>query len=166
LVGAAHDTSMKLRKFTPSDAPRVAALVGDYEVSRWTSNIPHPYVIHDASAWIEFTESDATRHPYAVEVAEEVVACVSYWPHEAGGTEVGYWVGKEHWGKGIATDALKMLLAIESFPNTERIVAKVMDGNFGSARVLEKCGFSLVESCDIQCRGMDAPSSIFVRAGK
>jgi len=157
---------MKLRKFTSSDAPRVAALVGDYEVSRWTSNIPHPYVVHNAIAWIEFTESDAPRHPFAVDVDNEVVACVSYWPYEAGGTEVGYWVGKEYWGNGIATHALKMLLATESFPNSERIVAKVMDGNFGSVRVLEKCGFSHMDSCIIQCRGIEVPSSIFVSAGE
>jgi RimJ/RimL family protein N-acetyltransferase len=162
--GSAVGTDMKLRKFTSSDAPRIAALVGDYEVSRWTSNIPHPYDAHNAIAWMEFTESDVTRHPHAVEVDGEVVACVSYWPYESDGTEVGYWVGKEYWGKGIATQALQLLLAMESFPNTERIVAKVMDGNFGSVRVLEKCGFSIVKSCNIQCRGIDVPSSIFVRA--
>jgi RimJ/RimL family protein N-acetyltransferase/ADP-ribose pyrophosphatase YjhB (NUDIX family) len=51
---------------------------------------------------------------------------------------VGYWLGREFWGRGLATEALRAFLEIE----TERpLRAHVARGNTGSIRVLEKCGF-------------------------
>jgi RimJ/RimL family protein N-acetyltransferase len=57
---------------------------------------------------------------------------------QLGEREVGYWLGKEYWGKGIATLALEEFLkAIETRP----LYAHVAKHNIGSRRVLEKCGF-------------------------
>jgi len=50
---------------------------------------------------------------------------------------VGYWVGKEFWGKGLATKALAEL--IDELPRP--LHAYVAKTNIGSIRVLEKCGF-------------------------
>jgi RimJ/RimL family protein N-acetyltransferase len=52
--------------------------------------------------------------------------------------EVGYWIGREFWGRGIATRALSKFLRLV----TERpLYAGVAVGNAASVRVLEKCGF-------------------------
>ncbi len=51
---------------------------------------------------------------------------------------VGYWIEKVHWGKGIATRALRGLLEIVE---TRPIIARVAMGNAGSIRVLESNGF-------------------------
>lgn len=57
---------------------------------------------------------------------------------QLGDREVGYWLGKEFWGKGIATRALQdFLTQIETRP----LYAHVAKQNIGSRRVLEKCGF-------------------------
>jgi len=59
---------------------------------------------------------------------------------QLGDREVGYWLGKEYWGKGIATQALaEFLQLIETRP----LYAHVAKHNVGSRRVLEKCGFSI-----------------------
>jgi RimJ/RimL family protein N-acetyltransferase len=59
---------------------------------------------------------------------------------QLGEREVGYWLGKEYWGKGIATRALKEFLKmIETRP----LYAHVAKHNIGSRRVLEKCGFAI-----------------------
>jgi RimJ/RimL family protein N-acetyltransferase len=59
---------------------------------------------------------------------------------QLGEREVGYWLGKEYWGKGIATQALKEFLKmIETRP----LYAHVAKHNIGSRRVLEKCGFTI-----------------------
>ena len=55
-----------------------------------------------------------------------------------GNAEITYWIDKKFWGKGIATTALKNFLAIES---TRPISGRVAFDNFGSQKVLEKCGF-------------------------
>jgi RimJ/RimL family protein N-acetyltransferase len=53
--------------------------------------------------------------------------------------EVGYWLGKEYWGKGIATQALAEFL---NHVTQRPLYAHVVKHNLGSIRVLEKCGFT------------------------
>ena len=55
--------------------------------------------------------------------------------------EVGYWIGKEYWGKGIATKALAAFLI---HVKTRPLYAHVAKHNIGSRRVLEKCGFTII----------------------
>lgn len=57
-----------------------------------------------------------------------------------GEREVGYWVGKEFWGKGIATQALSQFLEIDQ---VRPLYAHVAKHNIGSLRVLDKCGFKI-----------------------
>jgi RimJ/RimL family protein N-acetyltransferase len=57
-----------------------------------------------------------------------------------GEREIGYWVGREHWGKGVATRALSAFLAEVS---ARPLHARVAKHNLGSIRVLEKCGFTI-----------------------
>jgi RimJ/RimL family protein N-acetyltransferase len=60
---------------------------------------------------------------------------------QLGECEVGYWLGRAYWGKGIATQALEQFLKmIETRP----LYAHVAKHNIGSRRVLEKCGFTIV----------------------
>jgi RimJ/RimL family protein N-acetyltransferase len=56
-----------------------------------------------------------------------------------GEREVGYWIGREYWGKGIASKALAAFLAVEQ---TRPLYAHVAKHNIASRRVLEKCGFT------------------------
>ena len=55
--------------------------------------------------------------------------------------EVTYWLGREFWGKGLATQALnRMLQLVVDRP----IFARAAADNIGSIRVLEKCGFRII----------------------
>ena len=58
------------------------------------------------------------------------------WPQD-GRQLVGYWLGKEFWGKGLATQALGEMIDDLGTP----LYAYVAETNIGSIRVLEKCGF-------------------------
>jgi RimJ/RimL family protein N-acetyltransferase len=58
----------------------------------------------------------------------------------SGERQIGYWVGREYWGQGIATRALGLFLAVEPARPLHAHVAK---HNVGSRRVLEKCGFTI-----------------------
>ncbi|HEU0296840.1 MAG TPA: GNAT family N-acetyltransferase [Anaerolineales bacterium] len=58
-----------------------------------------------------------------------------------GEREVGYWLGREFWGKGIATRALAEYVEIVK---TRPLYAHVAKHNVGSQRVLEKCGFKVI----------------------
>ncbi|MCP3061478.1 GNAT family N-acetyltransferase [Myxococcus sp. K38C18041901] len=70
-------------------------------------------------------------------VDEQVAGYISSW-EQNGERLIAYWVGREHWGQGIATRALSEFLALEP---TRPLHACVASHNVGSIRVLEKCGF-------------------------
>jgi RimJ/RimL family protein N-acetyltransferase len=57
-----------------------------------------------------------------------------------GRREVGYWIGRDHWGRGVATAALVAFLGEEA---RRPLHAGVLPANLGSLRVLEKCGFAV-----------------------
>ena len=71
----------------------------------------------------------------------QVAGSVSSYEDE-GKPEVTYWLGKEYWGKGIATSALTEFLTHHN--KTRPIYARVAKDNLGSRRVLEKCGFAII----------------------
>jgi len=72
---------------------------------------------------------------------DEVAGNITSWPRD-GKRYVGYWVGREFWGQGLATKALAELVQELDRP----LYAEVAATNIGSIRVLEKCGFEVVGS--------------------
>jgi RimJ/RimL family protein N-acetyltransferase len=59
---------------------------------------------------------------------------------QSGKALVGYWIGKEYWGRGVATKALSEFLdRVQARP----LYAHVAKSNRASIRVLEKCGFEI-----------------------
>ena len=70
----------------------------------------------------------------------QVAGSIVSWVME-GEREVGYWLGKEYWGQGIATQALAQYVEIV---RTRPLYAHVARHNIGSRRVLEKCGFKVI----------------------
>jgi RimJ/RimL family protein N-acetyltransferase len=72
--------------------------------------------------------------------AGQVAGNIVCWDQE-GKQEVGYWLGREFWGKGIATEALRQFLGVIK---TRPLYAHVAKLNPASRRVLEKCGFEVI----------------------
>jgi RimJ/RimL family protein N-acetyltransferase len=75
-----------------------------------------------------------------IEVNVQVAGYLGSWEME-GEREVGYWLGREFWGRGIATEALSQFLGVVK---TRPLFAHVAKHNHGSRRVLEKCGFKVI----------------------
>lgn len=89
--------------------------------------------------------SDETVWAKAVVVNGQMVGNIASWLQDQRRL-VGYWYGKEHWGQGIATEALTRYLQVF----TDRpLYAYAANTNLGSIRVLEKCGF-------VECSGDQA----------
>jgi RimJ/RimL family protein N-acetyltransferase len=88
----------------------------------------------------------------------QVAGHIGSWPQD-GVRLVGYWIGKEHWGKGVGTRALAAFLHLV----TERpLHAHVARHNVGSIRVLEKCGFSLEREESVEVAGQDFAELVLV----
>ena len=62
-----------------------------------------------------------------------------------GQRELGYWIDRAFWGRGVATAALSAFLRLEQ---TRPLYAGVAKHNVGSRRVLEKCGFTFAGDDD------------------
>ena len=94
----------------------------------------------DKSAYIsKYTKllSEPTVNNQTILLDNIIVGSIAKFVME-GNTEITYWIDREYWGQGIATEALRKLLAIESI---RPIFGRVAFDNFGSQKVLEKCGF-------------------------
>ena len=74
---------------------------------------------------------------------DRVAGNIVSWEHPDEGSEreVGYWLGREYWGRGIATQALSLFL---DHMTTRPLYAYVAKHNLASIRVLEKCGFTII----------------------
>lgn len=81
--------------------------------------------------------SDPTVNNQTITIDNSIVGSIAKFIME-GVTEITYWVDRKYWGQGIATKALKKFLIIET---TRPIHGRVAFDNFGSQKVLQKCGF-------------------------
>ena len=89
--------------------------------------------------------ADESVHPRTVLVDGAVAGHIVSFVEDEGKREVGYWLGRDYWGKGIATRALAEFLQIEP----ERpLYAHAARANVASRRVLEKNGFRLIGQDD------------------
>src|SRR5688500_6714161 len=106
---------LRLRRRQPGDAPLIAPLVNAWEVARWTSHIPHPYTVQMAD---EFIAAQAEAPSICSQVfailrkdGDVLVGCVGL--HRESGShhgELGYWVGKQYWGNGLASEAVRAVV--------------------------------------------------------
>jgi RimJ/RimL family protein N-acetyltransferase len=90
-------------------------------------------------------------------VAGNILNFVAPW---SGQSEVSYWVGRDHWGRGVATQALAAFIGGLA---TRPLYARAAADNVASIRVLEKCGFVLVgrENGFANARGTEIEEAVF-----
>ncbi len=142
---------VKIRKLKISDAQDIYENAKDEEVTRWMLNIPHPYPRDEARKFIRRTyyrlkKKKGYDFGIVLKNTDEIIGMVSLgnidWKNK--NAEVGYWLGKKYWGKGLIIEAVKLILKF-GFGKLKlhRIYAHLFEENIGSKKVLEKCGFKL-----------------------
>jgi RimJ/RimL family protein N-acetyltransferase len=129
-------TQISLRPVIPDDLPTLFAHQIDPEAVRMAAFPPRD---HDAfmAHWQKIL-ADPQLYARAILVDGVVAGNIGSW---TSGTErmVGYWIGREYWGRGVATGALTQFL--REIPHRP-MVACVVKHNTASIRVLQKCGFT------------------------
>ncbi|WP_268033261.1 GNAT family N-acetyltransferase [Algoriphagus sp. PAP.12] len=108
-------------------------------------SFPQPYTIHDARHWIEHNQKFNPPHNFAIEFEGKLagsIGCDRGKDELRTNMELGFWVGEPFWGKGIATEAVKLFTQhlLDRF-DIQRIYAQVYDFNVESMNVLEKAGY-------------------------
>lgn len=130
--------AVRLREVTEADLPIFFEQQLDPEATRmagFPAREREAFFAH----WAKIL-ADPANVIRAVVLGDEVAGNIVSFPHE-GRAEVGYWLGKRYWGRGIATRALAGFLQVV---RTRPLYASVARHNVGSIRVLEKCGFARV----------------------
>jgi RimJ/RimL family protein N-acetyltransferase len=137
---------LRLRRPEESDAPTLARLASDFAVSSMTTRMPYPYDVEDARGFIDLARSLDLRHQVTFVLEHKdagVIGCLGF--HRSSGTspvEMGYWLGRPYWAKGLATEAARGALRWAAEDWGRRVV---MSGHFAdndaSANVLIKTGF-------------------------
>jgi ribosomal-protein-alanine N-acetyltransferase len=135
-----------LRRWTKSDVPSLVHHADNLNVAKHLRDrFPHPYTRAHAFAFLAHAVAADSPTNLAIEVEGAAVGGIGYVRGsdvERYSAEVGYWLGEEHWGHGIVTEALQMLTRyLLSETHLLRLFALPLADNAGSVRVLEKAGY-------------------------
>jgi len=141
---ALSDRVVTLRPWTEADAPAIVeCLDGDPEIVRWLDQIPQPYGLEDALAYIRGLgeQSFAVTDP----ASGRVLGSIGVRWNEAGDVgEVGYWLRADARGRGLTSRALVLVSRWAlSREGVGRLQLRAAVENRASRRVAEKAGFRL-----------------------
>jgi ribosomal-protein-alanine N-acetyltransferase len=141
-------TTCTVRSWRSADAQTLASNANNHKI--WLNlrdRFPHPYTLQDA---VEFLRSIIGREPetlFAIAVDGRAVGGIGFVLQqdvERVSAEVGYWLGEQFWGRGIATEALTAITEYAiAHHGLTRVFAVPFASNHASCRVLEKAGYIL-----------------------
>ena len=139
-----------LSEVRSSDKPALVQRLNDRDIYDRTLRIPFPYTDASADEWLalvaKITEQQGRQVQWAIRNAEDALigGCgfSGFQTVKSHLAEVGYWLAKPYWGRGIMTAVVQRLCqhAFDEF-GLAKITAHVFAHNPSSARVLAKCGF-------------------------
>jgi len=138
---------LTLRPFQLDDAWDVERLAGVREIADTTLNIPHPYPVGAATAWIEShlpAWAAGTSATFAIVETKtgKLVGAISLMiKREHRRAELGYWIARDRWNNGYATESSQRLLDFGfEFLGLHRIEARHFVRNPASGKVMRKLG--------------------------
>ena len=141
---------LTLRHPKPNDAPAITRAINDWEVVRWLSRAPYPYQQTDAAEFINRSEvawAERNASHFVINLKSEIVGGIGLERHDKSLFDLGYWIARQHWNKGIATE---VVFAIIDFAHEQLaasgITASCHEENQRSENVLLKANFSRVGS--------------------
>jgi RimJ/RimL family protein N-acetyltransferase len=142
---------VKLRELSVYDATDISDLMS-YNISKSLWQVPYPYTIEDAANFISSSHRDfksqkavnfALQYKNNPEGVSRLVGIISLKNvnFDKKKATVGFWIGEQYWGKGIATESVALVFTYAfSILGLEEICAYVFSENIASIRVLEKNG--------------------------
>ncbi len=132
------------------DANAIWNYCKDPLLSKFTQNIPFPYTKKHAFSFIDICDKkwkERRVFNYSIFVKEKLVGNINLALRTEGIAELGYWIGKKHWGKGYCTEASELILEFGfSKLRLHKIYATHIRENIGSGKVMQKLGMTL-EGC-------------------
>ena len=147
---------VNLRELSVNDAQAISQLM-NYNISKYLYEVPDPYFIQDALNFvkkapndfeslnsvhfaIEYKDKSELMNHYPVLVGSIGLKNIDLFNKKA---DLGYWIGEKYWGRGIATECVRLVIDY-AFSSSDlgirELIAYVFPENKASIRVLEKNG--------------------------
>jgi len=162
----ARTPRLLLRPGFPEDAPALAMAIGDQAIVRNLAVVPWPYTLRDAEAFLAGPRDPILPSLLVFERtdrAPRLVGSCGLGRRPSGAVELGYWIARRDWGRGLASEACAAVIAIARTLGLPSIEGSHFVDNPASGRVLEKLGFEPVGiiaprmSC---ARGVEVPARL------
>lgn len=140
--------AVTIRQWTPADLNSLVLHANNIRIWNNLRNyFPHPYTTETGQAWLEKNAGATPVVNFAIDLDGEAVGGIGLILNSDVyilSAEIGYWIGEDYWGKGIATEALRQMVEYTFYYfDIVRLYAEVFETNKASMRVLEKNGFYL-----------------------
>lgn len=135
-----------LNQVQENDIPEIVNLLNEKGFSEHTINLPYPYLAKNAEFWVGLAQKGfKNKDKYVFAIRQKGH------PKIIGGidlnlitrhnkAEIGYWLGKSHWGKGYMTEATKAVIQFGFDLGLKKIFASHFTTNPASGKVLQKAG--------------------------
>ena len=132
-----------LRPAWIEDAEGIYAGIGEHAVIRNLARAPWPYTIDNAREFLSLEHGDHLPRFLVTLPGEDgsTILGMTGLNNRDDEVELGYWIAKPFWGKGIATEAARGLIEVARNIGITRITASHFVDNPASGRVLRKAGF-------------------------
>jgi len=142
---------LRLRPHRDDDLAEMVALIGNWHVARWLSNLPYPYSEADGRWWIagvreEHAAGAPRRFAVALKDTDRIIGGVGLDADpgdDADETAIGYWLGEPYWGRGYGSEAAAAVIDYGFRTlGLASIRAYTDPANVRSQKVLLACGLT------------------------
>lgn len=169
----AETSRLHLRALEKEDLPRLAELIGDWDVTKWLTMAPYPYTMKDAQEFYDkmlvgYQNGVPEYFVMAQKTDDLLMGAVGLHPSRVpnpkpGEIEIGYWLGKMFWKQGFTSEAAKATIDIAFRRAEVKVIAATTDPiNEVSKNLLRKVGLKTVGIFPREKIGFRGPSE-FIR---
>lgn len=133
---------LMLRTPAAADADAMARLANDAGLAAMLARLPHPYTIAHAHSFLDSARNELVFAVTDLADGAFLGLCGLRPTVKVKAVDLGYWLGRPHWGQGFATEAAQAVVDLAfTTLDIECVWANCRAINLASRRVLEKCGF-------------------------